>query len=67
LRLAKGFNLFLGLQPIVAEFFSGCDGTRTLGELISNFSTKVDAPPEQVQKECLDAVRKLIERGFLLC
>jgi SAM-dependent methyltransferase len=66
LRLVKRFHLFLGLQPIVAEFLSGCDGTRTLAELIGAFATKVDAPPEQVQKECLDAIRKLIERGFLL-
>ncbi len=66
LRLAKGFHLFLGLQPIVAEFLSGCDGTRTLRELIGDFTAKVNAPPEQVQKECLEAVRKLIERGFLL-
>lgn len=66
LRLPKAFNLFLGLQPIVAEFFSGCEGTRTLGELIDDFAAKVDASHEQVQKECLDAVRKLIERGFLL-
>lgn len=67
LRLVKGFELFLGLQPIVAEFLSGCDGQRTLGELIRAFASKVDAPLEQVQKECLDVVRKLIERGFLLC
>jgi SAM-dependent methyltransferase len=66
LRLAKAFNLFLGLQPIVAEFLSGCDGTRTLQGLIAAFAAKVDAPHEKVQKECLDAVRKLIERGFLL-
>jgi hypothetical protein len=67
LRFVKGFDLFLGLQPIVAEFLSGCDGTRALSELIGNFATKADAPFEQVQKECLDVVRKLIERGFLLC
>ncbi len=67
LRLVKGFEYFLGLQPIVAEFLSGCDGTRTLAELTGDFATKVDAPLEQVQKECLDVVRKLIERGFLLC
>ena len=67
LRLVKGFDLFLGLQPIVAEFLAGCDGTRPLAELIGNFSAKADAPLEQVQKECLDVVRKLMERGFLLC
>ncbi len=66
LRLVKGFDLFLGLQPIVAEFLVGCDGTRPLSELIGNFATKADAPLEQVQKECLDVVRKLLERGFLL-
>lgn len=66
LRLVKGFHLFLGLQPAVAEFLSGCDGRQTLGELIGAFATKVDAPFEQVQKECVDTVRKLIERGFLL-
>ncbi len=67
LRLVKGFEYFLGLQPIVAEFLSGCDGTRTLAELTGDFAAKVDAPLQQVQKECLDVVRKLIERGFLLC
>jgi SAM-dependent methyltransferase len=66
LRFVKGFDLFLGLQPIVAEFLSGCDGTRALSELIGNFATKADAPLEQVQKECLDVVRKLMEGGFLL-
>ena len=66
LRLVKGFELFLGLQPIVAEFLVGCDGRRALGELIGNFATKADAPLELAQKECLDVVRKLIERGFLL-
>jgi len=67
LRLVKGFGYFLGLQPIVAEFLSSCDGTRTLRELIANFATKANAPFEQVQQECLVVVRKLIERGFLLC
>jgi SAM-dependent methyltransferase len=66
LRLATGFNASMGLQPIVAEFLRRCDGTRTLDELISAFATKVDASLEQVQKECLSAVRKFTERGFLL-
>jgi SAM-dependent methyltransferase len=66
LRLTTGFNSALGLQPLVAEFVRRCDGTRTLDELIGVFATKMDAPLEQVQKECLDAVRKLTEQGFLL-
>jgi hypothetical protein len=37
-----------------------------LGELVANFAAKADAPLAQVQTECLDVVRKLMERGFLL-
>ena len=66
LRLVKGFDLSLGLQPMVAEFLVGCDGNRAMGELVANFSVKAEAPLDQVQKECLDVVRKLMERGFLL-
>lgn len=67
LRQKKGMDPLMGLEPIVAEFISGFDGQRTLEEVIGAFSSKVDAPFGQVQKECLEAVRKLIERGFLTC
>jgi SAM-dependent methyltransferase len=65
-RLVKGFEFFFGLQPLVAGFLSGCDGTRTFAELIDAFASKANAPHEQIQKECLAVARKLIERGFLL-
>lgn len=65
LREKKGINPVIALEPSVAEFLSGCDGQRTLGEVIAAFTPRVSAPPELVQKECVDAVRKLMERGFL--
>jgi predicted RNA methylase len=67
LRLLKGFPFFIGLQAPVAGFLVGCNGNRTIGELIQDFAKQVDAPFEQVQTECLGIIRKLIERGFLLC
>jgi Methyltransferase small domain len=67
LRMSKGINPVIGVQPIVAEFLIGCDGARPLADLVADFAAKVDAPREQVQHECLAAVRKLIERGFLVC
>ena len=67
LRMSKGLNPIMGLQPVVAEFLLNCDGARPLSEIVSEFTAKVDAPREQVQRECLAAIRKLIERGFLLC
>jgi hypothetical protein len=67
LRLTQGFEFFVELQPILAEFLSGCDGTRTVAEVIVEFAAKVNTPVEELQRECLKVVRKLIERGFLLC
>jgi hypothetical protein len=67
LRMPKGLNPIMGLEPVVGEFLLGCDGVRPLSDVVTDFATKVDAPREQVLRECLAAVRKLIERGFLLC
>jgi Methyltransferase small domain len=67
LKLVTGFEYSMGLQPLVAEFLSRCDGTRSLREVTGDFAVKVKAPLGQVQKECLGVIRKLIERGFVLC
>ena len=67
LRLTEGFPFFIGLQPEVAGFLGACNGNQTVGELIGNFAPHVEAPFEKVQAECLGIIRRLIERGFLLC
>jgi hypothetical protein len=67
LRLVKGFPFFIGLQAPVAGFLIGCNGNKTISELVGDFAKQVEAPFEQVQTECLAILRKLIERGFLLC
>lgn len=66
LKLVRGFPSTVGLQPLVAEFLTGCNGERTLADIITILSGKVDAPPERVRKECLAVIRKLIEHGFVL-
>lgn len=58
---AYPFNL--SLQPLVAEFLGRCDGVRTLGELAGAVAAKVNAPREQVERECIDIMRKLIKQG----
>jgi SAM-dependent methyltransferase len=65
LRAAKELNSSIGVQPAVAEFLALCDGSRSLQEIVTQFAAGVNAPQEQVQRECLAAVRTLIERGFL--
>jgi len=66
LRLVSGFPFQLTVQPIVAEFLATCDGTRTAAESIQIFSSSVDAPPDQVERECIAMIRKLIERAFMM-
>lgn len=66
LHLTQGIPLSIGIQPLVASFIAQCDGNRTLGELIRGLAEKVNATREQVEKECLQIVRKLMEEGYLL-
>lgn len=66
LRLTRGFRSSAGVQPLVAEFLSGCNGSKTLAELIDDLAPRVSAPPDHVRAECIDVVRKLIESGFVL-
>jgi predicted RNA methylase len=65
LVLTDGLPFSIGIQPLVAEFIAKCDGTRPLSELILELSAKVKASPEQVQRECVSVIRRLIERGFV--
>ena len=66
LRLTKGISSSMKIQPLVADFLRSCDGTVPVRELVANLSTKVDVPPGQVKDECLQVVRMLIERRYLL-
>jgi len=67
LRLASGFEFFAELQPVLADFLVRCDGTHTIGEVITEFASRVNAPKAELQEHCLKVVRRLVERGFLLC
>ena len=66
LKLGKGLPSSVGLQTLVAEFLSGCDGTQSLREVSQRLASRVNAPPDRVVTECAQSTRKLIERGFLL-
>ncbi len=65
LRLNSGLPFSQQLQPVVVEFVSACDGSRTLGELIEELAAKVDVSRDQMQQECLAVMRRLAERGFV--
>jgi methylase of polypeptide subunit release factors len=66
LKLAPDFPFSLPVQPLVARFVSGCDGTRTLAEMVRAFAADATVPYEQVESECVEVVRTLVARGYLL-
>lgn len=66
LRLGRGVPCTFALQAQVAEFANRFDGKQTLADLVKGLSDEVGAPPEAVEKECVQLVRKLIANGFLL-
>jgi predicted RNA methylase len=66
LRFNGGIPASMRLDPAVAEFLAGLDGSRTLGELVEDLAQRVQVDSGVVQPECLAVVRKLIERRFVL-
>lgn len=56
----------LVLDPQVADFLRGCDGTRTLYQLSQDLAAAVKADPEQVCQQCCAVMRKLVERRLVL-
>lgn len=67
LQMTKGFPFCVTVAPALAELLSACDGSRAAGELIQALAQQVDAPQEKVQAECLEIIRKLLERSFVTC
>jgi methylase of polypeptide subunit release factors len=65
LRLTSGFPFHVDMQPLVADFLAMCDGKRPASEVIADFADKTNADRQRVTSECLNMIRKLVERGFI--
>jgi len=66
LKLVRGLPYAVGLQGLVAEFLSECDGSQSLRDATQRLAARVNAPHDRVVTECAQITRKLIQRGFLL-
>ena len=66
LRRPGGLSSFLALDPQVADFLKGCDGTRTLYELGEGLAAVVKVDPDRVRQQCCAVMRKLVERRLVL-
>jgi SAM-dependent methyltransferase len=55
----------IDIDPGVAQFIGGLTGAARLGQLIQQMAGRADAPPEQVARECVAVIRKLLAQGYL--
>ncbi|MGA9843443.1 MAG: PqqD family peptide modification chaperone [Nitrososphaeraceae archaeon] len=55
---------FMVNQAIV-EFWSSCDGTKTINQLTDQFASKLGMPREQVEQEVVQLIQQLLESELL--
>jgi methylase of polypeptide subunit release factors len=66
LSVGGGLPVSMNTESQVAQFLTGCDGTRTLDELARELAGVVRAPLEQVREQCSAVIRKLAERRLIV-
>lgn len=65
LALYNDANQGFMVNDALAEFWSSCDGTKTLNELIDGFATKLRLPRIDIEKEVIELVQQLIDANLL--
>jgi len=65
LYASEGIPFAGNMDMYIANLLAGCDGRRTLRELIEAVADRIQTDPETVGPACLATVRKLMQAGFL--
>ncbi len=66
IRLARGITYSSSIDLRLAGLVAGCDGRRTVRELLAELAANTNADLEKITPNCLALLRELIQRGFLL-
>jgi methylase of polypeptide subunit release factors len=66
LKLQRGLAYSGRVDPYFACVLAQFDGRRALGELAADLAAMIQEDPAKTTAACLELVRRLIERGFLL-
>ena len=65
-RLVRGLAYSGNADTCMANLIGQCDGQHRLGDLVDDMVSALEAERDGLARECLDVVRRLIERGFLV-
>ena len=66
LTLERGLAYTGTIDPYIATLLAGCNGKRTLEELIGEMARSVEQDIAEIRPACLQIIRRLVERGFVL-
>ncbi len=66
LNLVRGLAYSGSIDAYLARMITRCDGERSLGDLIGDLAASLGKDPAELIPTCLEVVRRLLERGFLL-
>ena len=65
LALVNDQNQGFMVNDALIEFWKMCDGTKTLNQLIDNFTTKLNMPRTDIEKEVVELVKQMLEANLL--
>jgi methylase of polypeptide subunit release factors len=65
LYASEGIPFAGNVDMYIANLLAGCNGKRTLGEVVLEVADRMKANREEFTRACLAAVRKLMQAGFL--
>jgi SAM-dependent methyltransferase len=66
LKLARGLAYSGKIDPYMAAFVARCNGQHPLRDLMSQLAHSLGQETSAIAPQCLELVRRLVERGFLL-
>jgi hypothetical protein len=65
LYTTKGIPFAGNIDMYVANLLAGCNGQRTLRELLEGVAIRAKTEPEKITPACLNVVKNLMRSGFL--
>jgi len=65
LALVNDQNQGFMVNDALIEFWKTCDGTKTLNQLIDDFTAKLNMPRIDVEKEVVELVQQMLEANLL--
>lgn len=65
LYASEGIPFAGNMDMYIANLLAGCDGRRTLRELVARVADRMQTEQETIIPACLTTVRKLMQSGFL--